>query len=337
MVGRDFEKKIFLGGVSVSQKIPSVNEALGEFDLFVCGAGSDPRCVAVTSSFQVVAQKGLILDFQNRENESKTRHLSEISSNLEKCGVPVERCEIDSVLVSAAYKRIEESLVHALGDIDKNVTRVCLDFGSIPRAISLFVLALIRELRLATKITVVYPVGIYPYLDASSLGENWISTEGAWKGITVPYLEGNYSPEGKRIVVASIGLLGVKGRTFLSQFEPDKLIPILPHPGFRENYDQHISDQTDQLVDHFGVAEEDIILSPAGDVVNTFELVDEFLATCSSEDDISLVALGPKTHALAFALNCWSNGKTKLICRVPESYSDLLIEHSGDFFMYEIG
>ena len=303
------------------------------FDIFLGAAGSDPRCCAVPEKYNISTQSLLLIYFKNR-GKAKDHHKKRWMETAKFQNVSI--IEASSTEFSDAFEVIRDSIIQIYNQIGAYRVRVGLDITSIPKAYVAYVVGLLFKIGIAHEVIAFYAISDYrPELQNSARGQRYGRTDGEWEAVTIPYLEGNYEPSSSRLVVASVGFEGGRGRNFIAQFEPDKLITIFADPGFHPSYTKKVIEENNALLSIFDVTEPHILKVGAGDAPALCDIVDEKVSSQLSMD-ICYVCLGPKPHCLGLIVSALNYEAPRVVCRIPERFDEKETRSSGRYQIYRL-
>lgn len=189
---------------------------------------------------------------------------------------------------------------------------------------------LVRSLRL------LYAEGRYAHSDGNtSLSPDHAFTEGSWRSLPVPYLEGQLSPDKKVEVVASIGFETFQARKLIRVYEAERHRLVTPYPGFSTEYGDQSEKEAKALAANLDLNEREILRCPAGDAAAAADIVVDVLDSCGRFKEVGL-CLGTKPHAIGFGVAALIRPDFTLVCRMPDRYVETETPATGITWSYEL-
>lgn len=188
----------------------------------------------------------------------------------------------------------------------------------------------VRSLRL------LYTEGRYAPSDGNtSLAPDHAFTEGSWRSLPVPYLEGRLSPDKKVEVIASIGFETFQARKLIRLYEAERHFLVTPYPGFSPEYGDQSEKEAKALAINLDLEEREILRCPAGDATAAASIVVDVLDRCGRFKEVGL-CLGTKPHAIGFGVAALIRPDFTLVCRMPDRYVETETPATGIMWSYEL-
>lgn len=323
------------GHISVSQQVEEIaNLRLSPVDCIICCASWESRSTSLVRNQNVKAKVGILILFKNKgESGRSAKHEAELLNWMAAhCeDKDIRRCEIDSLDTAGTF----DTLRAMLGDLVKDANRpmnMLIDFTCFPKLYFLFTLSVMLRFGFARRIQAYYCEADYEMGNRkthaiSAVDELTVEfiphynyTDGGWSPVVVPFLDGQFNPEGLRQVFASLGFEGGTSHQLVAQYDPDDLQPILASPGFSEEYTDLAVMENKKLLASFGLSDRRILKFQAGDVSGLFSAVSTAATAKEAPRDVVYLCFGTKTHALGLGLSALVLEYPTVVCRVPKKF-----------------
>lgn len=340
-----------LGFLSLRQDRHLISEIeCSDLDIVICFASWDTRSIAISHLRHCSAQVGIIVSFANKGATGRAQsHASILTEWLSRATRKVIEIEIDSLDERQSF----EGLAAAIGNISKELQRplnILLDFSSGPKAYTLSLIA--RGLKFAQiyELTAFYCEPSYELRKDKELRvgpdnklvaldtHRYEYTEGDWRPIPLPYLEGEFRSGRRKRVIASLGFESVPSYQLVAQYEPEDLVPVLAEPGFVTEYTTLAHEANDRLIASFGINDKEVLRYAAGDVVTLFaDIVKREREKKRNGTDVAFLCFGLKTHALGLSLAAIVLKYPIVVGRVPKRFLERETRASSHAWVYRIG
>ncbi|PWE52989.1 hypothetical protein DEM27_28310 [Metarhizobium album] len=323
-----------IGTLSISQNILEDHGTLSErYDLVVAAVSWESRCHAVSALLSGRSDEVLIIHFASSDTEMenrKTGHRATIAGT-------IANCRFLDLQRSAEFTENAEKLeqeIFRVARMKGRALRVLMDMTCIPKRYLLFLLGLGFRRELFTSIDLLYAeaeryeMGVASIDAARPLG---LISEGEWTTSQIPYLESeDYVPDRRNLYI-SVGAEITQASPIVDRFEPNGLVLYHITEGHRRLPSSVIDRERpalQQLAAFPGVRQEQFELHEVAAVALSVLRNRSAGTTC--------FAIGPKTHAVAFAIAALADDQIQVVCRTPTTYVVNEVKASGRTYFYRI-
>jgi len=236
-------------------------------------------------------------------------------------------------------ERWRSAITNLITDLRRELGRpidIVADISCLPKYYMLAMLGFGLHNGLIRSLRFLYAEGRYAPADGNvSLAANHSFTEGAWRSLPVPYLEGLLSPDKKVHVIASIGFETFQARKLIRVYEAERHTLITPHPGFSDEYSEQSEREAGALANNLDLGEDAIIKCPAGDATAAAAAIVN-LVDCNDRLKPIGLCLGTKPHALGMGLAALLKPDLTVVCRMPDRYVETETPATGITWSYEL-
>jgi hypothetical protein len=188
---------------------------------------------------------------------------------------------------------------------------------------------------LAYRITIFYAEGNYsPPEGLVRSMDRYSFTQGDWRSVLVPYLDGGMSPDRKIRLIATTGFEAFQARTFMRSYEADAHQLIVASPGFLSEYDDKARREAKSLIKSLDLDKKNIAYCHAGRSIDVAQRILE-LSSESRWYDIGL-CLGTKPHAIGVAMAGLADPNLTVVCRTPAAYVESETPATGHSWIYDV-
>jgi hypothetical protein len=270
-----------------------------------------------------------------------------------------QRLSIDTLQPRHGTSVLRQALFDCVKQLERRIS-VFVDISAMPRYVFLSVLGYLLSEDLASRIVVHYAEAkyeleqktIYKFdLDDVDLDRDsdeilrevqestfakYIYTEGEWRTVVVPFLEGAQGLGSGRRVYASLGFDGGQSYQVISQYDPDELLPIMSNPGYTEHYTQLAIQENQKLITSMGIPTDRILQCYAADACGLLARIMDFEITAPPDHEVLHLCFGSKPHALALGLAATIVGRASVVCRIPGKYVERQTQPSDVSWLYTI-
>ena len=306
------------------------NVDFGTYDLAFFCSSWDLRCIDVTN-VRLELTRAIFVNLAYRDSDGMRDHADkEIRSYINQNSYEL----FELIQNNLSLPEVLETMCNNVDQIcvKKSSPRILLDITGFPRYLSLGLIAYVIKSNLVNQIDVFYSEANYG--DENEAG-NILFTEGKWEALPIRLLEGEYSPCKDMYILVSTGFEGKKTYRAVCEREPDRISLLMPEPGFTEEITKRTRSENCKLIDQYKVPDEQVLCSPAADLVTTMKKLDMNLERFS-EENVYYLCCGTKPHSLALALRSVLYEESAVIYNKPESYKFRPITHRGNFWLYQI-
>ena len=308
----------------------------GEFDVVVMTSSWDRRCASLTSCDSIKAKYSLLLLFDTRDNLGlRDKHDLHLKTYLNLI------CSENPKLVKGRSEDVEVMW----GNIFMNILKIrqlvsrplniLIDLSACPRYYALAMLGGCIRSGIAAQITFFYAEGVYESPKEKLEVIEFSFTQGKWKTVPVPFLDGSYVPEKEKFYLVSVGFEGAKTMRVLNKEDPDRVSLLFPDPGTHPGYVEKTEAINRSIIEEFKIPPEQIVRAKAGDAINAWKKLSENNLERENEN-IHYLCCGTKPHALGQALRAISLGHPSVLYNVPESHTVTSIYPSGQYWRFTI-
>jgi len=316
----------------------SVDELFAEsYDVAVLVPSWDRRSICIAEARHWRAAVSIILFFKTRDSQGLRDAHDKVIHDFasENCG-EVTVIEADSLKVDETWLQLIKKLV-VLRDARKQPLRMFIDGSACPRYYLLGLVAATLGSGLVSQISVMYAEGRYPEKGTEEPRSEEIAfTEGQWRAIAIPALEGTYSPGKKRFFLVSIGFEGWKTMRVVSRSDPDRVSILRANPGTQDEYTERALVDNQALLRHYCIPEEQIVQAPAGDAIAAWKALSESSTDRSLEENSYYLCSGTKPHSLALGLRAMCLKSPAVLYNLPEGHKVVNISPTGKYWRFEI-
>jgi hypothetical protein len=250
----------------------------------------------------------------------------------------IAECRILNLERSANFSQNAEKLEQEIFGVARkkgHALRVLMDMTCIPKRYLLFLLGLGFRRELFTSIDLVYAEAEKYEMRAAQIDVAarplGLISEGEWMTSQIPYLESeDYVPD-RRDLYISVGAELTQASPIVDRFEPDGLVLYHITEGHRRLPSSVIDRERPallQLTAFPGVRQEQFELHEIAGVAQNVLQNRSAGTTC--------FAIGPKTHAVAFAIAALADDQIQVVCRTPTTYVVNEVKASGKTYFYRI-
>jgi hypothetical protein len=321
-----------IGPLHVTQSVISSPDALlGNYDLAIAAVSWESRGVTALPFLKGRAAETVLLRFASSDaaiDQLKDR----TQSTADEVLGAYRLLQLDSSTVwHANVAALDQFLTDTVARVGRPIS-VLLDMSCLPKRYVLLLFGRGFRQEHVARMDVLYAEAKqYETKTLKHSGVVNIVSEGAWTTVQVPYFEGdNYTPDRRDLFISlggeltnAIPIIERFEATDLRLYAVDNTAVRLPKAQYEG--EAPIRQKLLNLPNAYSMsfALEDIV-GLAEEVLRTRSLP----TTC--------LAIGPKTHALAFGLAALANDSIQLVCRSPGRYLANDAVPSGRVFLYQI-
>lgn len=324
-----------IGTLSISQTILDDQNTLRErYDLVIAAVSWESRCHACKGLLAGRSDEVLVIHFASSDAEMESRksdHRSIISLAVPNC------CFLDlqrSAHFTENAERLEQEIFR-VARTKGRALRVMMDMTCIPKRYLLFLLGMGFRRELFTSIDLVYAEAEKYEMQTASIEVAGrpvgLISEGEWTTSQIPYLESEDYVSDRRNLYISVGAEITQASPIVDRFEPNGLVLYHITEGHRRLPSSVIDRERpalEQLTAFPGVRQEQFELHEIAAVALSVLKNRSVGTTC--------FAIGPKTHAVAFALAALADDQIQVVCRTPTTYVVNEVRASGTTYFYRI-
>ncbi len=360
---RRVSRTLARGRLLVSQEFCVRREGVNRStDLLIACASWEPRCLAITEVATVEASHSILLEYKDKGRSGFAwKHEEILERWLIKCvgGESVERLTIDTLQPRYGAALLRQAILECARRLSRRIN-VCIDISAMPRYVFLSVIGYLLNANLAADIVVHYVEAKYELdeitaykFDIESVDldrdsddilrdvqestfAKYVYTEGEWKTVVVPFLEGEQGLGSGRRVYASLGFDGGQSYQVISQYDPDELLPIMSNPGYTDYYTQLAIQENQKLIVSMGIPSERILQCYAADTCQLLANITDVEMTSPQDHEVLHLCFGSKPHALALGLAAVVSGRASVICRIPGRYIERQTQPSEVSWFYSV-
>lgn len=305
------------------------------YDVAILVSSWDKRSVCITEARHFRTARCIVLLFTTRDQLGlRDRHDEMILSFAQAHADEVKRIKTDSLKLDHTWTRILGYVVQCHGQIERPL-RVFIDGSACPRYYLLGLVATALGSGLASRISVMYAEGRYPQGQRGET-EDIAFTEGQWKAIAIPALEGHYAPGRKRFFLVSIGFEGWKTMRVVGRGDPDRVSILRPNPGTQPEYLERVAEDNAALIKQYCIPREQIVDAPAGDAIAAWRALTSAAVERPVEENSYYLCSGTKSHSLALGLRAMCLGTPAVLYNLPEGHRVVPIEATGRYWRFDI-
>lgn len=321
--------------LQLSQRSGNARDFVIESDVMISVSSWERRCTEILNA-RIDTTSAVVLRFAEQGNSGRRRlHDDMLTLALDR---RTGRFQDLPFLSALDYENWKEVLAQFLIDEYRSHSRrlhISIDSSCCPKSILLFLIAFGIRTGLAYRVTVFYSEGNYtpPEGVVKSL-DRYSFTQGDWRSVLVPYLEGGVSPERKTRLIATTGFEAFQARTFIRSYEADAHQLIVASPGFLSEYDEKARREARSLIKGLDLDRKSVAYCHAGASIDVAKQVLGLLAG-SRWYDIGL-CLGTKPHAIGVGMAALADPTLTVVCRTPVAYVESETPATGHSWIYEV-
>jgi hypothetical protein len=308
--------------------------ATGTYDLAILVPSWDRRSVCITRATNFRAKLGIVVVFDDRDDKGMRDAHDPLV-----LGFAGRACETVSILrgSTASLEQLWSdvlSLIVKLHGQLRRPLRIFVDGSACTRYLLLGVVATTLSSGLASDVSAMYAEGTY--IPSDGLDERIVFTDGQWKSLPIPGLEGKYRPGLGRFYLVSIGFEGWKTMRAVTRADPDRVSILHGNPGTKSEYTNKSLLENAPLIEHFQVPSAQIVQAPAGDAIAAWSALSIASVERPQDENCYFLCSGTKAHSLALGLRAMSLQSPAVIYNLPEAHRVLPIEPNGRFWRFDI-
>jgi hypothetical protein len=328
-------RQSFLEGKSYSIDDPAALAA-GRYDVMILASSWDSRCLCVTSGSDLHAGLGHVLLFDVRDEQGlRDSHDPKVIDFAKRHSERTETSTIPSTKIDHWWPGNLLGHLRAERERVGRPLTVFIDSSACPRFLTLALLASCITHGIAQSVSVFYAEGVYPPPEENRKREIAF-TEGRWRTIAVPFLQGTFDPRKKRFYLVSVGFEGWKTLRVVSLADPDRVSVLFPDPAVEPEYVTRTQDDNTELIAEYLVPDEHVIRARAGDAVEAWRRLAEAAPDRPLSENSYYLCCGTKPHSLALGLRALALGYPAVLYNVPDKHAVVNIQAAGTFWRYDI-
>jgi hypothetical protein len=305
---------------------------LGSVDALLLCASYDPRCLEITRCGQISARKALVFRFEAPSDDNRrTEHANALRGFAQSHASSVDVVPLPRSVDTAGVREALKATLAALNSAPSNPISVALDISTFPKSYFYQVIATGFSLGLFHRVVVFYSETGYT---SGATPSTFKFTEGPWKSIQVPFLEGQIRAGAPRHSIVAVGADPASLERFIRRYEPDSMTLIAPIPGASTEIDTKVLLDTNAIRRKFGSAK--IVQVPAFDAIGILSHLQSAIRKFGLSHEIGMFSLGTKPHALGMGIVALSEPTVPLVCRVPEMYVERQDAPNGWSWTYDM-
>lgn len=324
----------FISGRATSATSPASLYA-GEYDLAVVVSSWDKRSVCISEARTLKAQMGLLILFSLRDSQGlRDEHDSVLKSFINGACAEVQIIEGNSIALQEIWGQLLTACVKLRRAIGRPLS-ILIDGSACPRYYLLGLAATALGTGMAATVTVTYAEGLYP-VNLEGGPEDIVFTQGHWKLVAIPGLEGRYSPGLKRFFLVSIGFEGWKTMRAVTRADPDRVSILHASPGTNEAYGERAKHDNADLIEYYRIPCDQILSAPAGNAIAAWKALTLGSVERPTLENSYFLCSGTKPHSLALALRAMSIRTPAVLYNLPEAHQVLPIKPNGTYWRFDI-
>lgn len=313
----------------------------GEYDLIVAGAGWDARCLVITSVEGYYARNSLLIQYVNPGTSGASKaHRDALHKYFRRMAGAFETIEVDSLQLVETWSKIRSQLVRvyqAKGDS----LRVAIDLATLPRYVSMGLVAYLTKTGMGSEFTFWYSAGEYqePEVLGSATGHSVRFVGGSSRPQPIPALSRPSSGGRPMKLVVSAGFDGDQTRGLVQDIEPSS-ISVVFTSGIDKAYDKRARRENSQLIRDYLISKEN---QYSAGFLNLSDVVDTLLeiATPDSSDtpfqqEYSFLLCGTKPHALAFTVAACIADIKNVYLGIPTQRREVTVTEISSFYSFSL-
>lgn len=311
------------------------HEASG--DLLILASSWERRCVEVARVRHGVYARAAVVRFAEEGLSGRRPEHDAILARLAtEHGQRVIELQRRPTSAVDGWRNAITELVTAARHDAKRPLDVVADVSCLPKYYMLTLIGFCLSSGSVRSLKLLYSEGRYAPSDGNtSLAPDHAFTDGAWRSLQVPFLEGHWSPDKKVEIVASIGFEAFQARKLIRLYEAERHTLIAPYPGFSAEYGEQSEREAKSLANNLDLGEREILRCAAGDAAQAAETVVDVLDRGGRLKEIGL-CMGTKPHAIGFGMAALVRPDFTVVCRMPDRYVETETPPTGVTWSYEL-
>jgi hypothetical protein len=307
----------------------------GKYDVAILVPSWDKRSLCLTRTKGLRAESAIVILFDGKDEFGlRDAHDPIVLEFAEKQFAIVRQVTGSSLHLQGLWRLVLRHLVEAFSNA-KRPLRIFIDGSACTRYILLAVIATTLKSGLASEVTVMYAEGTYQ-ANQEIPGEHIVFTDGVWKSLAIPGLEGRYMPDLNRFYLVSLGFEGWKTMRAVTRADPDRVSVLHGDPGTQPDYAERSLRENRALLEHFQVPQEQIVSAHAGDAIQAWRALCAASLERPDRENSYFLCSGTKAHSLALALRAMTLQSPAVLYNLPESHRVMPIEPNGRYWRFDI-
>lgn len=307
-------------------------------DVIIVTSSWEPRSSVITQMPVETVKSGIVIKFLEKDNEGdREKHDKAISDWLAHWTNNVTSIENVSIYdEQAVFAKLRTSLQNLRNELGRPLN-VVFDMSGCPKIYMLYVLGIGFRYGIISKCIMLYAEATYFKGERQfpRRRAEYIFTEGEWRAVPVPYLEGRPRSGRDKKMLISLGLEGDKIKKLVARYEPDDWRFLIANPGFMKEYGLLGWQENDILFSQYEVEKRKVYEVGVGDVVGCVREC-ETIKKMWGDDEAIFMALGAKSHALAMGLCSLADERITVLTRMPETFVKTKTACNGRCWVYGI-
>lgn len=331
MSGVQFQQG-YLKGVAKSSTHPE-DLVPGKYDVLLMTSSWDRRCIPLTHITNINATIGMLLLFSKKDSHGlREKHDAIVSSYCKRVSGTFVTIFGDSLETKNLWETLRNNLINAHRAIGRPMS-VLVDISTCPKFYSMAILACCFKERLAHRVTLFYSEG--EYRSAANETEP-VFTRGEWKAVTVPYMDGTWSPEKQKFFLISCGFEGPQTFRVALKADPERISLLYPDPGVVPAHTMKTEDSNRELRDYYKIPDEQIVRAHAADAIETWKNLEDNPLEDPESENVHYVACGTKPHAIALVLRALAKDYPTVLYSVPDEHVVHDTYPRGTYWTYQL-
>jgi hypothetical protein len=312
-----------------STELTTFSSLSGQYDIALLSASWDSRSTCILEATKLRIGRSILLTFAFRDRAGLCdTHETELSDFLSSRSDEVKVINGEATEVESLWHQIRGEIY---GCPKGRPLRALVDLSAIPRYFASSFLSECVRTGFVNTIDIIYAEATYDLTDA----KDGFSV-GASRIVTVPNLEGDYSPTKNRWYFLSLGWDGPRTLRVVAQGEPDRVSLLLPDPGFQPNYFEETLKQNRGLIDRYRVPEMQIVRASAGDAVSAWRRIAQANVERIDSENSHYFLTGTKPHSIALTLRAIELRTPIVQYVVPDTHRVVRTKPTSKRWLYSI-
>jgi hypothetical protein len=321
------------GSSSISTDLDAL--VAGQYDVAILVPSWDKRSLCLTKTTRLRADSAIVIVFDGKDEFGLRDAHDPILLEFAHKQFPIVRIVSGTSLnLHALWRLVLRELVEVFGNVRRPL-RIFIDGSACTRYILLAVIATTLKSGLASEVSVMYAEGTYQ-ANPEGLGQHIVFTDGTWKSLAIPGLEGRYIPDLNRFYLVSLGFEGWKTMRAVTRADPDRVSVLHGDPGTQPDYADRSLRENSALLEHFRVPQDQIVRAHAGDAIQAWRALCAASLERTDRENSYFLCSGTKAHSLALALRAMTLQSPAVLYNLPESHRVMPIEPNGRYWRFDI-
>jgi hypothetical protein len=321
--------------LSQQQALSESHQASG--DLLVLTSSWERRCLEVSKVKHGAYDTGAVIRFAEEGTSGRRpEHDAILTGFVKEHSTKIVELEKRPTFAVEAWRDTITDLVSRVRIEKGRPIDIVVDVTCLPKYYMLTFLGFCIATGSVRSLKLFYAEGRYAPSDGFiALAPDHSFTDGLWRSLQVPFLEGRWFPDKKIEILASIGFETFQARKLIRLYEAERHTLITPYPGFSKEYGEQSEREAKSLANNLDLEEQEILRCGAGDAAAVAAEAVKVLDRGGRYKEVGL-CMGTKPHAIGLGLAALVRTDFTLVCRIPDRYTETETPATGMTWSYEL-